>query len=598
MVDVSPKSLLGGGAVRLLSRTNLFTITDSIISGGDDGIMAKIVPGGKRRVTHLRQCQVRVDGDVEDDGGDEALITIILTEAGRGATVNGESVAIDTLLGADPNTDNYWAETGYDPEADLTADGLVYADVPPAFIGALRSAMFSAGGGTFVIGLKQVESNVQPVDIVAVPSSGGAAIEFSFANRNLSVGGGGQLSLLISNIVNAIEGTPGSVNVVAFTLVPGERLDVAINGADAVTSELDEDDWPDENEPVAFLIDTQDAIQFIKQYAPLPDTTGLSELSETGVANTAPHGLDWDWNFGTNASTNEIMNTTGPIGVGSGVMNVNQFDPIIDDEGNPITLSIVDDDTEQLEIAAPPLVSTRVDGDGISEGVYNFTVRASDPGGLFTEQEFTLTVLPSIMFDDDNVVTEVSESGAAYAKIYVSGCDLVEAVSVPNATFAVEEVEIAQNAVIESIDLSSLETVGTHFKIFSNATLNSLDIGNLTTVPELLISDSALVLLDLSSLETVTTGFNINTNASLTTITFGTFVEIATHVDLSANALNEVSVNAILAKLVALDGTGGTTLFENKFVHLNLGTNAPPGAAGLTSIATLEGRGCTVNVNS
>lgn len=63
-----------------------------------------------------------------------------------------------------------------------------------------------------------------------------------------------------------------------------------------------------------------------------------------------------------------------------------------------------------------------------------------------------------------------------------------------------------------------------------------------------------------------------------------------------AAALDEASVDGILASLAALDGTGGTTSYDNSFVSLT-GNNAPPSAAGLVNKAILEGRGNTVQVN-
>ena len=59
---------------------------------------------------------------------------------------NGAEVAIDTLLGNDPNTENGWGIAGYDP-ANLTTDGYGGSDV--AAIGFLRDAVLS--GSTFAV---------------------------------------------------------------------------------------------------------------------------------------------------------------------------------------------------------------------------------------------------------------------------------------------------------------------------------------------------------------------------------------------------------------------------------------------------------------
>lgn len=56
------------------------------------------------------------------------------------------------------------------------------------------------------------------------------------------------------------------------------------------------------------------------------------------------------------------------------------------------------------------------------------------------------------------------------------------------------------------------------------------------------------------------------------------------------NALNQQSVDGILAKLVEIGYSNGT-------VDLSGGTNASPSAQGLLDVATLVSNGCTVNVN-
>lgn len=65
----------------------------------------------------------------------------------------------------------------------------------------------------------------------------------------------------------------------------------------------------------------------------------------------------------------------------------------------------------------------------------------------------------------------------------------------------------------------------------------------------------------------------------------------------NANALTEAAVDALLVKWASLDGTGGTTSWDNKSFVIEGGTNAVPSATGLAAKATLEGRGNTVTVN-
>lgn len=61
--------------------------------------------------------------------------------------------------------------------------------------------------------------------------------------------------------------------------------------------------------------------------------------------------------------------------------------------------------------------------------------------------------------------------------------------------------------------------------------------------------------------------------------------------------LDETSVDGLLVKLASLDGTGGTTSYDNNTVTIAEDC-APPSATGLAAKGVLELRGNTVNVNS
>ncbi len=61
-------------------------------------------------------------------------------------------------------------------------------------------------------------------------------------------------------------------------------------------------------------------------------------------------------------------------------------------------------------------------------------------------------------------------------------------------------------------------------------------------------------------------------------------------------ALNEASVDSILASFAALDGTNGTTSWNCGTLILT-GSNSAPSAAGLASVAILQGRGIGVSTN-
>lgn len=90
------------------------------------------------------------------------------------------------------------------------------------------------------------------------------------------------------------------------------------------------------------------------------------------------------------------------------------------------------------------------------------------------------------------------------------------------------------------------------------------------------------------------------TSAALTTFTFGPTLKAygttAGNFVTTSNSLNQASVDNILIRLAALDGTGGTILFSSRTVTITGGA-ATPSAAGIAAKNTLIARGCTVTTN-
>ena len=86
--------------------------------------------------------------------------------------------------------------------------------------------------------------------------------------------------------------------------------------------------------------------------------------------------------------------------------------------------------------------------------------------------------------------------------------------------------------------------------------------------------------------------------SALTTVTLGSgLLAVNGNVNFAGCALNQASVDNILVRLAALDGTNGTVAYSNRTVSLNAGTNATPSATGLAAKAVLVARGCTVTNN-
>jgi hypothetical protein len=69
-------------------------------------------------------------------------------------------------------------------------------------------------------------------------------------------------------------------------------------------------------------------------------------------------------------------------------------------------------------------------------------------------------------------------------------------------------------------------------------------------------------------------------------------------INISGQKLDAASVNGILALLVSLDGTNGTTLWgAGKTLTINGGTNAAPSGQGILDKATLLTRTAVVTTN-
>lgn len=170
---------------------------------------------------------------------------------------------------------------------------------------------------------------------------------------------------------------------------------------------------------------------------------------------------------------------------------------------------------------------------------------------------------------------------------------------------------------LSAFSLPSLESTGSSFtpagtytsmsfpllsyvgQIFGpNVTCTSIDVSSLAIVITTVAATfTTLTTLSLPALVSVGSTFTI-TAPSLTTFSIGgTLKSIGGNFTMTGMALNQASVDGILVSLAALDGTNGTTSYNNFTVNLSGGTSATPSATGLAAKTTLQGRGCTVTTN-
>jgi hypothetical protein len=143
-------------------------------------------------------------------------------------------------------------------------------------------------------------------------------------------------------------------------------------------------------------------------------------------------------------------------------------------------------------------------------------------------------------------------------------------------------VQPATMASLTTLSFPALEDVGVNFVVSSMASLTT-------------ISAPAMVAYG----GTVTLNSALGNVTSLILGTIGTLkIVMGATINVSGQKLDVTSVNALLALLVSLDGTNGTTLWgSGKTLTINGGTNAAPTGQGITDKTTLQARGATITTN-
>ena len=174
--------------------------------------------------------------------------------------------------------------------------------------------------------------------------------------------------------------------------------------------------------------------------------------------------------------------------------------------------------------------------------------------------------------------------------------------SVPALALVVGVFGPSSMAVLTTLSVPALASVGGAFSPSNMAALTTLSVPALALVVGVFGPSNMAVLTTLSVPVMVTYGSTITINSSLGNVanvtlgTIGTLKKITgASINISGQKLTATSVNGILALLVSLDGTNGTTLFgSGKTVTLSGGTNAAPTGQGITDKATLIARGATI----
>jgi hypothetical protein len=174
-----------------------------------------------------------------------------------------------------------------------------------------------------------------------------------------------------------------------------------------------------------------------------------------------------------------------------------------------------------------------------------------------------------------------------------NGNSLLTSVSLP-ALVSSKYLNLGGNPLLETVTLTLLERVRSQLTIGAGALLTANLPALVSLGSDCTFTGAALIGVTLPALVICGGNFSI-TGDAIATVTLTSLKAVGGDFTVaSTTPLAEALTDDLLALLVSLDGTNGTILYENHTVDLA----GIPSAAGLLDKATLEGRGCTVNVQA
>lgn len=370
------------------------------------------------------------------------------------------------------------------------------------------------------------------------------------------------------------------------------------------------------------------------------DCPALTTLTGSFVFNTCP---------ALTTLTADLLSTTGALTLDNLAVLTEASYP---------ALTAINGDGGDVQITTCPLLTT-ISMPGLTSVADVFFIHSLDV--LDTLDLSSLASAGSIAFGGGGAIPALASINLPALTILTDGnfdiandsVDAVTLVSAPLCASIGSDLNLGSMASVVTIDFGGLVTLAGGFSLGSCPLLTTLDLGALTTAGGTMALSG-----DLSSLTTIDTGSLVSTgniDASSATITalssvdFGSLETaqgfaggillpgsaltsfslpviqylaisgsaldlsdstVLTSVSLGSSllgafgdilfpgcALDQASVDGILVSFADLDGTGGTTSYDNKTVDLSGGTNATPGVTGLAAKLILEGRGNTVTVN-
>ena len=183
----------------------------------------------------------------------------------------------------------------------------------------------------------------------------------------------------------------------------------------------------------------------------------------------------------------------------------------------------------------------------------------------------------------ESVLASPGGKERAYGALFSQANQRLTGVDFPNLEFISGNFSPSTMAALTSLSLPALTAVGGSFAPSGMAALTSLSVPAIEAIGATLSSGNAISIT--GGLDALST-FELPATLKLVGGTAG-------NVTITSAALSQASVDSILVRLAALDGTNGTVAFNNRTVTIT-GTSAAPSATGLAAKATLVKRGCTV----
>lgn len=211
------------------------------------------------------------------------------------------------------------------------------------------------------------------------------------------------------------------------------------------------------------------------------------------------------------------------------------------------------------------------------------------------------------------VLTDCSSlTSVSMPSFITSGADIT-ILNIPATSFNFSSLtNIGGSLNLDSLQITDMSSFASVQNIVNSIILNNMQPSFTTlSMPNLKLlsggginanaSDTYIDSILLPSIVRYISGLVISAPAVLATVqigTIGTLKEVDTGINIQGVALSQMSVDDILAILVSLDGTNGTTLFgPGETVNLSGGTSSAPSVTGQADAATLISRGATVITN-